>query len=68
MTKREITFFLVGLGIGLFALLALICVPEIFFFALFWHHGLLTALFALLIVGLIFLSRSRLRLKPMDSN
>jgi hypothetical protein len=60
MTKREIAFFLAGLGIGLVVLLALIGFPEIFLFALFWHHGLIIALCALAIVG-IFIVRSRAR-------
>ena len=67
MTKREIAFFLAGLGIGLIVLSALIGFPEIFFFALFWHHGLIIALLVLLIVG-IFAVRSRARAIPMDSN
>ena len=68
MTKREIAFFLAGLGIGLVALLAFVGFPEIFFFALFWHHGLIIALFVLLIVGLVFLVRSRARITPVNPN
>jgi hypothetical protein len=68
MTKREIAFFLAGLGTGLVVLLALIGFPEIFFFALFWHHGLIIALSVLLIVGLVFLVRSKARTTPVDSN
>jgi hypothetical protein len=68
MTKREIAFFLAGLGTGLVVLLALIGFPEIFFVALFWHHGLIIALSVLLIVGLVFLVRSKARTTPVDSN
>jgi hypothetical protein len=67
MTKREIIFFLVGLGVGLAALLALACFPEIFFFVLFWHRGVIVALFVLLIVG-IFVMRLRAHSAPVDSN
>jgi hypothetical protein len=68
MTKREIVSFFVGLGVGLAALLALVCVPEIFFFALFWHHGLIIVLSVLLIVGLVSIVRLKARITPVDSN
>jgi hypothetical protein len=67
MTKREIMFFFAGVGMGLVVFLALIGFPEIFFFALFWHHGLIIALFVLLISG-IFAVRSRTRANRVDSN
>ena len=66
MTKREILFFLMGLGLGLLGILAFICVPEIFFFAFFWHHGLLLVLLLLLIAGTVVLFRLRSSTKPVN--
>lgn len=68
MTKREIWFFLAGLGLGLVGILALICFPEIFFFVIFWHHGLLLILLSLLIAGSIVFLRSSGRAKSVNSN
>ena len=65
MTKRRI---LINLGLGLVGILAFICFPEIFFFVLFWRHGLLLALFLLLIAGLMFLLRAKGRSRVVDSN
>jgi len=65
MTKRGIAYLLTGLGSGF---LAFICFPEIFFFMILWRHGLLLALFLLLITGFIFLLRSRGRAMPVDSD
>ena len=66
MTKREIWFLLIGLGSGLVGSLAFICFPEIFFFAFFWHHGLLLLIFSLLIAGFTFLMRSKGRAKSVS--
>jgi hypothetical protein len=66
MTKREIAFLLIGLGSGLVGVLMFIGYPEIFFFVLFWRHGLLLALFLLLITGIIFFLRSKGRAKSVD--
>jgi hypothetical protein len=68
MNQRKIAILFIGLGSGLVGVLAFICFPEIFFFAFFWRHGSLLALFLLLIVGFTFLLRSNGRAKGADSN